>query len=574
MSPPRSAAALVGPRLLLAFGAVALLAAALAPVASAHAVLAASTPAQGTRLDTAPLYASATFTEPLDPAGSTLQVLDANDRQVDLGDVNFTHGSRPSMRVSLPGDLPDGPYRIYWKTFSSTDSHVEDGFVGFAVGDFLPPNAVEGDGQTINALGAVGRSLAFLGLSLAFGAALFLVWVPGSQPLPRAPALEALLAGAALHLLGMVLLLQSTLSQTGIHYADLAGSTVGATLLLRLGLGAGAFVFALLAGFKRAPPRGPPVMTIVLLVAAALGSARLGHASLAGLSGIVVDVLHLLAATTWVGGLLVFLWFLLDARRNGWTPEVVRLLGVRFGTAALACVLVLLGAGTAALVSIRGAPDWSQPWSLVDGAWGRFLVAKIGLTVAMVAIAAVNRYAILEPPAGRGLSHVLQRALARWAPGLRPLDNGAPGLRRLIQVECVLGVATLVLAALLTSVSPPAEAQEPALEIPGSSALYHGSLTVTPTPVLGGTSTLRVHIETHGGIPVVENTCGRTLPRSCVNALVAQNGTGERFVFRPLGGGDWESSGVLWPRGGTWEVQVEVLSGERADDVLTFTLSV
>lgn len=557
---------------LATLGLLALLA--VAPLAAAHAVLASSTPAQGSRLDAPPLYVSATFTEPLDPAGSTLQVLDANDARVDLGDLNFTHGSKPTMRVSLPGDLPDGAYRIYWKTFSSADSHVEDGFVGFAVGDYLPPATVSGDGQSVAPVGVAGRILAFTGLSLAFGAALFLFWVPGAVPVPRAPVLEALLAGASLHLLGTILLLQSTLAQTGIHWADLAGSTVGATLLLRAGLAAAGFLFALLALSRRAPQVGPPLAAVVLLLGAALGSARLGHASLLGVPGIAVDAIHLVAATAWIGGLLVFLWLLAEARRKAWSADTVRVLGIRFGTAALVSVIALVAAGAAATLAIRGAPDPANLLGTLAGGWGRFLGAKLALTLALVGIAAINRYAILEPAADRGLSHRLQHWVGRWAPTARQLDDGAPALRRLLQLEALLGVATLVLAAFLTSISPPAEAQVPTLEVPGSSAQFHGSLTVTPAPVVGGTSALRVHIETHGGEPIADNTCGREAPRSCVSALVGQNGTGERFVFQPLGGGDWEAQGILWTHAGAWDVQVEVLTGDRPDDTLAFALTV
>lgn len=543
------------------------------PGATAHAVLASSTPPAGARLDEAPLYVSVILTEPTDEQGSSLTVLDANDVRVDQGDLDFTHGSQPMMRVSLPSDLPDGAYRIVWQALSETDGHTTKGQVGFAVGDFLPPGSQASDPQSIHTLGAVGRILAFTGLSLAFGAALFLAWVPGSVTVPRAPSLEALLAGAALHACGVALLVFATMRQTGIAYGDLAGSTVGATLLARLGLGLGALVFAFLALAKRAPKVGPPLAAVVLLVLAALGSARLGHASIAGLSGMAVDALHLLAATTWIGGLAVFVWLLSEARRRQWPADQVRVMGVRFGTAALVCVIALVGAGMAATLAIRGA-NWNDPLQVFAGAWGRFLAAKMALTLALVGIAAINRYGILEPPAAHGLSHRLQHWATRLRPDLRRLDDGAPGLRRLLQVEVALGVATLVLAALLTSISPPAQAQASTLEVPGSSAEFHGSLTLDPAPAVGTTSSLRVHVETHHGSPVATNTCGRTAPQSCVTAVIGQNGTGQSIALQPLGGGDWGADGLLWARGGTWDVHVRVQTDTVFEDTLVFTFMV
>lgn len=565
---PRGLASLAPLAAVLALLAIA----SLAPLAAAHAVLASSTPAGGSRLDEAPLYVSVVLTEPADEGGSTLQVLDAAGTRVDLGDLDFTHGSQPMMRVSLPTDLPDGPYRIAWQALSGTDGHTTRGEVGFAVGDHLPPDTHSSDPEAISWLGATGRWLAFTGLALAFGSALFLLWMPGAVALPRHPSLEALLAGAALHLLGVTLLVKSTLDQTGISLSALAGSTVGGTLLTRAGLGASALVFAALAQAKRAPPRGPPLAAIVLLASAGLGSARLGHAAIAGLPGVAVDAIHLLASATWIGGLLVFLWTLADARRLGWEADQVRVLGVRFGTAALVCVVALVAAGAAATLAILGPPDWAHPFAAFASPWGKLLVAKVALTGVLVAIAAVNRYGILEPAAPRGFSHGMERLVMRVAPDLRNLDSGAPGLRRLLQVEAVLGVVTLALAALLTSISPPAEAQAATLEVPGSSAEFHGSLTIDPTPSVGGTSSLRLHIETHSG-QAVEDTCGRTAPQSCVNAVVGENGTGQTYALTSLGGGDWQADGVLWTRSGTWDVVVRIQTAEVFEDTMTFTFT-
>ncbi len=565
---PASVAAVTAALALLAGLAVA----ALAPVAAAHAVLASSSPAGGSRLDEAPLFVSVVLTEPADEDVSSLQVLDATGTRVDLGDLDFTHGSQPMMRVSLPADLPDGPYRIVWQALSGTDGHPTRGEVGFAVGDYLPPDTHSSNPQAISWLGAAGRGLAFTGLALALGAALFLLWIPGAVALPRHPSLEALLAGAALHLLGVTLLVKSTLDQTDVPLSALAGSTVGGTLLARAGLGAGALVFAVLAQAKRSPPRGPPLAAIVLLAFAGLGSARLGHAAITGLPGIAVDAIHLLASATWIGGLLVFLWSLADARRLAWGADQVRVLGVRFGTAALMCVITLVAAGSAATLVILGPPDWAHPFAAFGSPWGRLLVAKLALTASLVAIAAVNRYGVLEPAAPSGFSHHMERVVARAAPNLRDLEAGAPGLRRLLQVEAFLGVVTLALAAVLTSISPPTEAQVATLELPGSSAEFHGSLTIDPAPSVGGTSSLRLHIETHSG-RTAEDTCGRTAPQSCVNAVVGENGTGQTYALQPLGGGDWQADGVLWTRAGTWDVVVRIQTAEVFEDTLSFNFT-
>lgn len=556
----------------LAFAVLALL----APGAAAHAAFLASEPPKGTRLDEPPAYVTVTLTETVDADGTTLQVVDASGTRVDLGDLTISAGARPTLRVSLPQDLPDGAYRILWQALSGHDGHVTDGTVGFAVGDFVPPDSLGSDPQSVPWVGAVGRLLAFLGIALALGATLFLVWVPGAVPVPRRPALEALLLGAGLHLLGVVLLLKSAMDLTGLSDADLAATSVGRVLLLRVGLGVGALVFAGIAILPRLPARLPPHLASFLLAASALGSARFGHASTQGLAGIAVDAMHFLAAAAWVGGLLVFLWMLADGARGGWSADVVRLVGVRFGTAALMSVILLLSAGLGASLAILGTQSWTDPGAVAASTWGQMLAAKVALTLAMLALAAVNRYGILEPATSRGFSGRMQRLVTRRAPSLRVLDGGAPSMRRLLKVEAALGVATFALAAILTSVSPPSSAQAPGpapLEVGGFGRDFHGTLTVDPAPVVGGTSTLRAHIESHFGVAVQGNTCGRSAPDSCVTATIGPGG-GERHAMHPLGDGSWQVEGVLWAAAGNTTVTVAVSTSEVPNDSLAFTFTV
>ncbi len=565
----------------IAFAVAALAALALlAPAAGAHAVLSASTPAKGSRLATAPASVSITLTEPADPAGTSLQVLDAQGKRVDLDDLRITAGNNPVLTVSLPPGLPDGAYRIVWQALSGADGHTTRGTVGFAVGDFVPPDSQASDVSQVAWLGASGRFLAFAGLALALGAALFLVWVPGSGSagVPRKPSLEALLVGAALHLVGVAFLLKSTLDQTGLSVTGLAQTSVGETLLLRLGLGLGGLAFAGLALAPRNPARLTPHVAIFLLACSGLGSANFGHASLAGLGGIVLDAMHLFAATAWVGGLLAFLWLLVEARRFGWAPEQVRLAGVRFGTAALVCVAVLWLAGAGAGLAILGRGALRDPLDALSSPWGAVLAAKMALTLAMLAIAAVNRYGILEPPTQAGFSGRVQRLLGRVAPSLRSLEPDGGGLRRLLRVEALLGVAVLALAGILTSISPPsAAAAAPApLEVPGYGADFHGELTVDPAPAVGASSTLTVHVETHQGTPVEGNTCGREPPLSCVNLVVGGNetGGGESHAMAPLGGGDWRVEGILWTAAGETPITVHVATSEVPDDPMAFAVFV
>lgn len=546
----------------------------LVPGAAAHAALQSSVPTKGSRLATAPTFVSVTLTESVQSA--TLQVLDANDERVDLDDLTTTSGSNPTLRVSLPPDLPDGAYRMAWRA-TSVDTHTTHGIVGFAVGDFVPPDSQASSLDQVPWLAATGRFLAFLGLALTLGASLFLAWVPGAVAVPRRPTLEALLAGTALHLLGVVVVAKTTLDQTQLGLAGFAATSLGRTLLLRLGLGLGALAFAALAAWPRNPARLTPFVAIALVVVAGLASTRFNHAiAHAGLAGGIVDAIHLFAAAAWAGGLIVYLWVLGEAARAGWGPDEVRLAGIRFGTAALASVIALLSAGVGATLAILGGKAL-DPVGLVATSWGAVLAGKVVLTVGMLAIAIGNRYGILEPARERGFAARVQKAVSAVAPSLRSLEPRGGGLRRLVRIEALLGVAVFALAGILTSISPAAgtsPAGQP-LSVTGFGADFHGELTADPAPVAGGTSTVTVHLETHDGVPIEGNTCGRAAPQSCVTAVFGDGeGGGETHALQPIGGGDWRVDGILWAQGGPTMVTVTVATAEVFGDEVMFHFTV
>lgn len=544
----------------------------LAPLADAHAVRSSSDPGPGDRLDMAPTAIRITFTEPTDPQGTTLRVVNAVGDRVDLGDATSTGGDRPTWTLSLQPDLPEGAYRILWQTLSTADGHVENGVVGFAIGDAIPPASNDGSGTTLSFLPVVARSLAYAGIALVLGAAVFLVAMNGVAGVPRPAVLRWLRLGAIVHVAGVALLLAITRDQAGLSAAAFAASATGRAFLLRLGLGAAALVFAVLAASPRVPARSPPFVAVLAVIASALAGARFGHASLAGLPGIAVDAIHLLAATLWVGALAVFL-FLLAGPAKTWSPDVVQRVGIRFGTVALMAVLGLLAAGFATTISIQGAPTPGVLRETSASPWGRILFAKLGLTAVMLLVAAVNRYVLLSPPATTGLAGLLQRATRRVAPSL--VAGQAVSLPRLLKWEAGFGALTLVLAAMLTSISPPADATvadpEPLL-LGGASLFYHGTLTIDPPPVLGGSSALQFIVATHEGQPVTENACGRTAPDSCVKAVIGLNGTGETHYLQPENG-VWTTMNVLWSAPGPMEIRVTV-TWEHPDDTMRFAFNV
>jgi copper transport protein len=214
----------------------------------------------------------------------------------------------------------------------------------------------------------------------------------------------------------------------------LAGRGAVVPQLRRAALGAAGIAM------PRAGPRmlltvGLPVAVLVLIPALA------GHAAddQPGLM-IPVDALHVLAMSAWLGGLTALLAAVPAATRRLAPGEGNRLLAavvVRFSGLALAAVIVLVASG--AVQALVHVASWS---AFVDTGYGRAVLAKIAITLALVGLAAVNRRRAVPD-------------LRRLARGDTVAGTPARLLRRAVAAEVALILAVLGVTSVLVSYAPP-----------------------------------------------------------------------------------------------------------------------
>ncbi len=164
------------------------------------------------------------------------------------------------------------------------------------------------------------------------------------------------------------------------------------------------------------------------LVAAVAVASQAGHdhawAMAGGLSVLLVsNILHLLAAGAWLGGLVPLLVLVAAA-----PPGAAALASRRFSVLGTGCVLLI--AGTALLQASTMAGSWS---ALATTAYGWVICAKLALFLILVAMAIRNRF-MLTPALEGGGSRV--------------------SLLRSIGFETVAGLLIVLAAALLTSLQP------------------------------------------------------------------------------------------------------------------------
>ena len=99
--------------------------------AGAHAFLNRTDPRVGSTVKTSPTHVRIWFTERLEPAFSSVRVLDAAGQRVDKGDSQVDPSNLALLRVSLP-PLPPGTYKVIWRVLS-VDSHITEGDFTFRV---------------------------------------------------------------------------------------------------------------------------------------------------------------------------------------------------------------------------------------------------------------------------------------------------------------------------------------------------------------------------------------------------------------------------------------------------------
>jgi putative copper resistance protein D len=113
---------------------------------------------------------------------------------------------------------------------------------------------------------------------------------------------------------------------------------------------------------------------------------------------------HLLAAITWIGGLLFITMVLVPTLR---VPELrsnalvlLRLTGRKFQRIAYASLVTLVATGTTNLVLKAGS--WEAVGETLTTSYGRLLVAKVGLVLVVIALALYHDL-IVGPAATRAM---------------------------------------------------------------------------------------------------------------------------------------------------------------------------
>ena len=374
------------------------------------------------------------FSEPLEARFSGTDLVTAQGLVV-RADVGRIDPSDPHvMLVAAPASGGEG-LSVAWRALSAADGHVTSG--AFPLPSTGQPGAGGGPGTPTRghspghlSLEALAKVMAFGGLLVALGLLLFgrFVVAPVLGAVPRGMVITQAAALGIAAIGGFLLLLVTELELAAAGtvvdpFAYVAGNRVGALLALRgvvpLTGGVVAAVLIRQGAVRRASEVAASIALVTLVLTALSGHA----AAYASPVPVAVDLVHLTAASVWLGGLIG-----LAGMIGGPTPPsavAVRAMIPRFSGLAVTAI-ALLG-----LTGLYAAWLETEDWTSVASPYSLVLAVKVLIVGAAFAVGAVNYL-----DAGRDL----------------PIGGG---LIRRITIEAGLAAVVVVAAASLTSADPP-----------------------------------------------------------------------------------------------------------------------
>jgi copper transport protein len=539
-----------------------------APAAFAHAQLLETSPATGSTVATQPAEVIFKYNQSVGGTLGAVRVYDAQGKEVDNLDVSHPDGNERWMGVGLKPGLPDGTYTATYRVISA-DTHIVYGGLVFNIGHagVAPRFTVAGligrnrSGEITAIAFGVVRALDYLAIALLLGGLAFLLiaWRPAFAALagtePRWQVASRGFAGRMRLLLSVAVALGATVSVLGIllQGASAAGvslwtslnhTIVADTLESRFGevwglraldwvlLGA---LLTLAASVKR-PPR--PLLGAIALGAAylAIVPALGGHASIQSPTAIFfpADVLHVLAASVWVGGIACLLLALPAATRELERPERSRLLLatlLRFSPLALGAVIAIAATGVVqAYIDVRSLS------CLLHTTYGILIITKTALLLALIGLGWVNRERVIP-------------AFRRIVTSERPPGQTGALARRTMRGELALMLCVFGLTAALVGYAPPIDAASGPFST--NTTLGPAALEMTVEPARVGPNTIHLYlIDAATGAQFTatkELTATAELSAKHIGPLplrVTVAGPGHYIL----------SSAVLSP-GGTWEIR-------------------
>ncbi len=555
--------------------------------AAAHANLVESSPQASAELDAPPERVIIWFTEPIEPAFSAISVRDGSGAEVTDGETEFDTTEPTAMWVRL-AELGNGTYTVAWRNVSSIDGHKVTGSFLFAVGEPLGAESEAASDQQpilLSPFDPLVRWFIYIGIAVFAGGLAFELFVvtraarsedqSGSITFARTTSIR--FTTVALGAIVIVLLAQfgQLILQTYLAFDD-AFAAFDPSRLAKVAtesewgsFWSWRFTAAILAaialfGARHVVGRAhresdpdefddPPLSTETPwgVAAIALGGAYLLLIALTSHNAatpqdirwfaIATDLVHVISATIWVGGIAYLAVASFQAlRAQEPLPRAMLLhLASRFAPIAIFATTILVASGIVSSLMQVTIPE------ALNSPYGRVLGIKVILLAVLIALAVKNN-----------------RSVARHT---RNDTIDTKSLSRYITIELGVAFAVLLATAGLASIEPARQyAERTGIGIEDyvsyADTISGASINVTLDPGNTGPNALTVDITDSEGNPFQH----ADEVRARVKYL--DDDFGEYFV--PLENpspGRWKLNDIIIGVTGAYQLDVNVVRSDAFD---------
>ncbi len=427
------------------------------PTASAHPYIEETLPSTAQNAPAGTTEVVVHFSESVDIEFSEIRVLDDKGERVDNRDMDYYNGELSLIVTTQP--LEDGVYTVSTKVLSKVDGHLVPGVFLFGVGDVvIDPELLSREKNTeiLFIPEAAAEFPGIVGQTIILGAlvAILAVWrtVNRRSLGDEAGVVEEFHRKKVIQLIGagLLLLLASNLAVIMLQMSRLE-STLAEAVLTQFGMvwlakmATIITMFVIWFGMNAAKnSTSTRIMQFAMLGATLvlmMTSSISGHgAATETVEVVVLDYIHNIVAGVWIGGIIYALFVLFSSlskcsseNRERTSLSVIPRLSMIF----IISVGVVIVTGPTLLWTLE-----SDVGLITESLFGRLIILKVAIASAMVG-------------SGMFIQRILQR---RAEVELRRSEkiNIHAKIRRVLGMDMAMGIALLVVVALLTNGTLPA----------------------------------------------------------------------------------------------------------------------
>ena len=419
------------------------------PAASAHPFLLETVPGQGQNAPIGVTQIISKYSEAVEIDFSELKVYDANGNQIDNRDTSYNDGET-SLIVTTP-PLEEGVYTLTSKVLSKVDGHLVQAAVVFGVGDVQVDTSML-DSQETSETTFIPESIArfpgLVGQTIVLGGVIVSITIWSSQQTRfreffsdineqfKTKFTKIIGYGVIATFASNFIMLGVQTWRLEVSPIEVIGTTFGTTWLIRM------IITIIIIGIwfwmekrKEISIKGQIPLLVASLILIAT-TTMMGHGASTELEAAwILDYAHNLLSSIWIGGVIFFAFVALptisktdDALRNKITLSLIP----RFSGIFIIAIGILIITGPTLLWFLD-----DNVGALTESTYGKLIMIKIGLAVAMIAFGGMYQVKFLKNPSNYESLNISKR------------------ISKPLKLEAGLGIALLAVVALLVNSSLP-----------------------------------------------------------------------------------------------------------------------